>query len=63
MKRKTKINNSKKANKMYGKTVDLQLTIDGLILKENETPEDIIQKISEIVDTTYPIIATYEVIE
>lgn len=34
--------------------VDLQLNIDGLILKDNESVEDVINKIK--VNSTYPIV-------
>ena len=37
------------------KSIDVQLTIDGIVLKEGENLEDIIKKIDKIVDTIYPI--------
>lgn len=41
------------------KIIDLHLTIDGLILKE-QSVEDYIQTIEEITSTSYPIL--YEII-
>lgn len=37
------------------RVVDLQLNIDGIVLKQGENVEDIIQKIEQIVDTIYPV--------
>lgn len=42
------------------KVVDLKIQLDGLLLHENETVDDVIKKISEIVKTTYDI--QYEVL-
>lgn len=43
------------------RSVDIQLTIDGIVLQEDENLEDIINKIEKIVDTIYPI--KYEIIQ
>lgn len=43
------------------RSIDVQLTIDGIVLKEGENLEDIIEKIDKIVDTIYPI--KYEIIQ
>ena len=41
---------------MYSeRVVDLQLNIDGIVLKRGENVEDVIQKIEKAVDTIYPI--------
>ena len=37
------------------KIVDVQLNIDGLKLKDDETVDDVISKIKDIVDTNYDI--------
>lgn len=37
------------------KIVDLQLNIDGLKLKDDETVDDVISKIKDVVDTNYDI--------
>ena len=37
------------------KIIDLQLNIDGLILKDNETVDDLINKLETITDTSYDI--------
>ena len=47
---------------MYSeRSVDIQLNIDGIVLKRGENVEDIIQKIEEVVDTIYPL--KWEVIQ
>lgn len=47
---------------MYNeRVVDLQLNIDGIVLKQGENVEDIIQKINEVVDTIYPV--KYEILQ
>ena len=42
------------------KVVDLKIQIDGLLLQENETVDDVIDKIKGVVDTSYEI--QYEVL-
>ena len=37
------------------KIVDVQLNIDGLKLKDDETVDDVISKIKDVVDTNYDI--------
>lgn len=43
------------------RSIDIQLNIDGIILKEGENLEDVISKIEKIVNTIYPI--KYEIIQ
>lgn len=42
------------------KIVDLKLNIDGLILSDDETVDDVINQITELINSSYPI--QYEVL-
>lgn len=43
------------------RSVDIILNIDGIVLNERESIEDIISEIEKIVDTIYPI--KYEIVQ
>lgn len=45
---------------MSERIMDIQLTIDGVILKEGESIEDYISKVEKVFNTSYPVL--YEIL-